>query len=135
MNKKKSMNALLSKNNNNNNRLSGSKHQLNICTPLTRTSFNNHLGAPVQSCQVLLLQAKLYQLEWSCLIKSLTLLHSVFNAKIVFTCLSDLHQFLFDITNFYTKYSIFILKLCSVPQKYNCFVRFDLNKQTCFFSF
>lgn len=89
----------------------------------------------MQGCQVLLLQAKLYQPEWSCLIKSLTLLHSVFNAKIVFTCLFDLHQFPFDITNFYTKYSIFILKLCSVPQKDNCFVKSDLNKQTCFLFF
>lgn len=112
---------------------SGSKYRLKICTPLSRTFFNNIPGAPMQGCQVLLLQIKLYQPEWSLLIKRLTLSHSIFNAKIVFTCLFGLHQFPFDISNFYTKYSIFILKLCSVPQKDNCFVKLVLNKQTYFF--
>lgn len=87
----------------------------------------------MQGRQVLLLQVKLYQPEWSLLSKSLMLLHSIFNAKIVFTCLFGLHCFLFDITNFYTNYSIFILKLCSVPQEDNCFVKIVLNKQTYFF--
>lgn len=72
---------------------SGSKYRLKICTPLSRTFFNNSPGAPMQGCQVLLLQIKLYQPEWSLLIKRLTLLHSIFNAKIVFTCLFGLHQF------------------------------------------